>query len=239
MFVNLRKAHTVLAERCWSILQELRDGSEDTTHGYALRHGVAHLLEAGRRADARALILDVHWLMARGDDGMGIIADCKRLEGDRTAALIAQAVGLSLPDLRKDPRRLAGQLVGRLVGAAGEEGYGAEIAGLLQRVRTHPHGFRWWCPVSPVLEQAGGACLKKLEGHTGSVESVSFSGDGKQVVSGSYDKTVRVWDVESGAELRKFEGHTHDVRSVSFSGDGKQVVSGSCLLYTSPSPRDA
>ena len=56
---------------------------------------------------------------------------------------------------------------------------------------------------------------------------MSFSGDGKQVVSGSRDKTVRVWDVESGAELRKFEGHTSSVYSVSFLGDGKQVVSGS------------
>ena len=52
------------------------------------------------------------------------------------------------------------------------------------------------------------------------------SGDGKQVVSGSEDKTVRVWDV-GGRGAEKVEGHTGGVWSVSFSGDGKQVVSGS------------
>ena len=78
-----------------------------------------------------------------------------------------------------------------------------------------------------VWDVESGAELRKFEGHTDRVTSVSFSGDGKQVVSGSWDKTVRVWDVESGAELRKFEGHTTWVTSVSFSGSGKQVVSGS------------
>ena len=59
-----------------------------------------------------------------------------------------------------------------------------------------------------VWDVESGAELRKFEGHTNWVTSVSFSGDGKQVVSGSEDNTVRVWDVESGAELRKFEGHT-------------------------------
>ena len=70
-----------------------------------------------------------------------------------------------------------------------------------------------------------GAELRKFEGHTDGVTSVSFSGDGKQVVSGSWDKTVRVWTWR-GAELRKFEGHTDRVCPVVL-GDGKQVVSGS------------
>ena len=40
-------------------------------------------------------------------------------------------------------------------------------------------------------------------------ESVSFSGDGKRIVSGSYDRTVRVWDAVSGeCVLGPLEGHT-------------------------------
>ena len=69
---------------------------------------------------------------------------------------------------------------------------------------------------------------KVLRGHTGGVLSVSFSGDGRLIVSGSWDKTVRVWNAVSGeCVLRPLQGHTNWVNSVSFSGDGKLIVSGS------------
>ncbi|KAJ6598791.1 WD40-repeat-containing domain protein, partial [Mycena sp. CBHHK59/15] len=56
----------------------------------------------------------------------------------------------------------------------------------------------------------------------------AFSPDGKHIVSGSSDQTVRVWDAESGEALgAPFEGHTHWVTSVAFSPDGKHIVSGS------------
>ena len=59
-----------------------------------------------------------------------------------------------------------------------------------------------------------------LEGHTDWVNSVTFSPDGKRVVSGSNDKTVLVWDVET-CQATLLEGHTGSVRSVTFSPDGK------------------
>jgi WD40 repeat protein len=51
--------------------------------------------------------------------------------------------------------------------------------------------------------------------------SVAFSPDGKQVVSGSDDNTVRLWDAATGAALQTLEGHTSRVTSVAFSPDGK------------------
>ncbi len=66
-----------------------------------------------------------------------------------------------------------------------------------------------------------------LRGHTSSVESASFSPDGKLIVSASYDNTVRIWDTQTGKELKKLEGHTHIVASASFSPDGKRIVSAS------------
>ncbi|KIM73277.1 hypothetical protein PILCRDRAFT_731139 [Piloderma croceum F 1598] len=67
-----------------------------------------------------------------------------------------------------------------------------------------------------------------FEGHTNLVTSVSFSLDGKHIVSGSYDKTIRVWDVQTGHMVSgPFKGHTDSVSSVSFSLDGKRIVSGS------------
>ena len=69
--------------------------------------------------------------------------------------------------------------------------------------------------------------LKSVAGHTNSVPSVAFLSDGSRIVSGSYDKTVRVWDAMSGEELKSLAGHTGPVPSVAFSPDGSRIVSGS------------
>ena len=53
------------------------------------------------------------------------------------------------------------------------------------------------------------------------------SHDDLHIVSGSYDKSVRVWDASTGAELQQLNGHTGWVNSVAFSHDGFRIVSGS------------
>ena len=60
-----------------------------------------------------------------------------------------------------------------------------------------------------------------------SVTSVSFSPDGKFALSGSWDETLKLWDVATGREIRTFSGHGDGVTSVSFSPDGKFALSGS------------
>src|SRR5438067_6436746 len=69
--------------------------------------------------------------------------------------------------------------------------------------------------------------LRVLEGHTDRVLSVAFSSDGKRALSGSQDRTVRLWNVGSGKELCRLEGHTLLVRSVCLSADGSLALSGS------------
>jgi WD40 repeat protein len=64
-------------------------------------------------------------------------------------------------------------------------------------------------------------------GHTNYIVSVAFSPDGKQIVSGSWDTTLKLWDAATGREIRTFAGHSDWVRSVAFSPDGQQVLSGS------------
>ena len=55
------------------------------------------------------------------------------------------------------------------------------------------------------------------EGHTSWVRSVAFSPDGETIVSGSEDRTVRLWNAATGEHLRTLRGHTNPVYSVTFS----------------------
>lgn len=63
--------------------------------------------------------------------------------------------------------------------------------------------------------------------HKGDVNSVAFSPDGRFALSGSWDESVKLWDVETGAEIWKFTGHFRPVKCVAFSPDGRYAVSGS------------
>lgn len=66
-----------------------------------------------------------------------------------------------------------------------------------------------------------------LLGHSGGVNSVVFSPNGKYALSGSEDKAMRLWEFKSGLCLCIMEGHSARVWSVALSPDGKQALSGS------------
>ena len=66
-----------------------------------------------------------------------------------------------------------------------------------------------------------------MEGHSEWVYSAQFSPDGTNIVSASWDKTVRVWSVATGECVQTLEGHSDGVFSAQFSPDGTNIVSAS------------
>jgi len=72
-----------------------------------------------------------------------------------------------------------------------------------------------------------GVPRKSLKGHSHYVEDITISSDGQFALSGSWDGTLRLWDLNSGMTTRRFVSHEKDVLSVAFSADNRQIVSGS------------
>ena len=91
----------------------------------------------------------------------------------------------------------------------------SKVSGIRKRFSKQLELVKW--RVTCGLAQSWGHYENILNGHSKLVRSVGFSQDGRRVVSGSKDKTVRIWNVETGEEERKLEGDSYGVSSVAFS----------------------
>jgi serine/threonine protein kinase len=75
--------------------------------------------------------------------------------------------------------------------------------------------------------QARGTRLVTYNGHSDGVDAVAWSPDGKRIASGSWDKTVQVWNASDGGQPFTYRGHSDNVNTVAWSPDGKRIASGS------------
>ncbi len=92
-------------------------------------------------------------------------------------------------------------------------------------------------PKSPQQQPVVVEVDRVLRGHTGRVSSLALSTDGRWLVSGSWDRSARVWDMNSGDEVALLTGHETGIASICISPDGQLIASGGGHNYEDPSVR--
>ncbi len=120
--------------------------------------------------------------------------------------------------------------------AAAADGRYGEALNLVRTARALPHyrvakeSLDLWASVGShgTRQQPRDAwCVQTFEGHTDDVRSVFLSADGRWALSGSGDRTLRLWEAVTGRLTQTLGGHTDWVRSVVLSADGRRALSGS------------
>ncbi|GAB1541611.1 hypothetical protein NUACC21_42820 [Scytonema sp. NUACC21] len=136
--------------------------------------------------------------------------------------LIQEAIRLSAHILSEDATQLAAQLLGRLMLHSSSINI-QKLLKLAQKYQDTP----WLRPLVANLIQPKRALRRILTGHTNSVYAVVISPDGKQAVSASDDKTLKIWNLATGEVEKTLTGHKYCIRTVAITPDGKLVVSAS------------
>eukprot|EP00999_Lentomonas_sp_LEN2_P002967 NODE_825_length_1167_cov_97.307692_g783_i0.p1 GENE.NODE_825_length_1167_cov_97.307692_g783_i0~~NODE_825_length_1167_cov_97.307692_g783_i0.p1 ORF type:complete len:320 (+),score=77.60 NODE_825_length_1167_cov_97.307692_g783_i0:79-1038(+) len=83
-----------------------------------------------------------------------------------------------------------------------------------------------WSLARDAENQVVGTPKKSFEGHSNFISDVAISSDGMFALTGSWDCSLRLWEIATGQTTRKFTDHTKDVLSVAFSPENRQIVSG-------------
>jgi WD40 repeat protein len=220
-----RHKHLIECYRC-ACPENLANCPDD---GYCVQYITWHLREADEIAELRSLLFDLVW-MRRKLKVAGVqvlLNDYKLLVEDREASQLAAALELSAHVLGPHPEHLEVQLRGRLV-----EEDGPAIGRLLANLRRmQPAPF---VPIRDRYLTRPGPLLRTIP-VSDIVWSVVVMPDGRRALSGSSDRTLQLWDLETAAELRRFEvadtrrsGRLqHRMTMVAVLPDGRHALSGS------------
>jgi WD40 repeat protein/serine/threonine protein kinase len=217
--VNLKKGCARLADWYWTSYTR----SPAKLPLYGLRHLLAHLHQLGRDDETRSALLDFDFLQAKleATDVSELLTDYEYLPRDADLRLVQSSLRLSAHVLARDARQLAGQLTGRLLGSA------APAIKILLKQVAEKRNWPWLRPLHAGLTPAGSPLMTVLEGHRHEVTAVAVTPDGHRAVSGSVDRKLRLWELESGRTLLVFQGHGGAVKAVTVTPDGRRAVSGS------------
>ncbi|HSN97584.1 MAG TPA: effector-associated domain EAD1-containing protein, partial [Candidatus Nanopelagicales bacterium] len=220
---TLREHHLRLARTLAAWPQA---GQDARRKGYALRHAVAHRIEAGELEEAEALCLDVGYLEEKCR-ALGVSAVERDLEavlralgGERALGLSAvlAALGAEAGRLRVDPASLPGLLYNRL-----------RCAGFPEKQIREALDFGKHLPPLRLLHgvRLGPTLLRALPGHDKPVVACAVTPDGNQLLSASADRTLRLWAMGSGDCIAVLRGHDDEITACVLSPDGRAAVSAS------------
>jgi len=213
-----REHHAVLSEyAAWPI------ESDAFRRSYALRHRIEHRVESGQVDAAAKACMDVGYLTAKAcaegvvavERDLRLAAEARKDDETRGRLMtLGQLVAASAHWANEVPEALPALLHDRALTNAPEL-----LEDLLDPTRPSVEHPRLRHP----LQVCG--MPRILLGHTVGVIAVAVLPDG-HLVSGSFDNTLRVWDVATGRTLAILQGHTNSVNALAVSPDGR-VISGS------------
>lgn len=145
-------------------------------------------------------------------------ADVAGLKPPLPRLVLARFADAAMPPGWSDVRRI------ELAGWGSEAATTTLLAGLADAGLGAPP------PVAETADTADAgelvAQFTPMPGHQAFVCAVSVSADGRRAVSASFDKTLKVWDLEAGREARTLAGHARGVWSLALAQDGRRVISG-------------
>jgi WD40 repeat protein len=138
----------------------------------------------------------------------------------RSLKLIQGTLRLSENVVLDDKTQLSGQLWGRL-----QCFKISDIKDFL--IRAAPRKTPWLRPLTCSLTPPEGSLIRTLVGHNSRVTSICVTSDGKLVISGARDNTLKVWNLETGKQEATLIGHNGAVLATTVTLDCKWVISGS------------
>jgi hypothetical protein len=196
--------------------------SQGPDDGYFFDNITYHMAQANRAQELNRLLLDYDWLRAklavRGI--IRLLADFAQQPMTADVEAVDRALVLSAACLAARPDRLASNLASRLVGSPSP---GIDrLLGEMRERAPRP----WICPVSPAQTSSRKSPQREMLRHDGPVRALAITPDGRRLITGGDDHTIRICDLATGRLERTLRGHTDSVRAVAVTPDGRRIVSG-------------
>lgn len=199
----------------------------------AIQTRIKDLAAAGEFQELYEYLIDFDFIKAKitADEPLALIKDYDLVlhsqkpsnlttEQIDTLRLIQGVIRLSEHILLKDKKQIIDQLWSRLAGIDN-----LDIQELLlqaKKARRSP----WLRPLYPSLMPPNTELIRTIKGHTAAVTALTITADNQYIISGSQDKIIKVWHLETGKEIFSLTEHPEWITSLAITNDGKTLISG-------------